>query len=97
MVGYRGEDGTVVLKCSEFGRRVKAHIGVDLFSDEARDDMGAAAKECADGYEQAGVDLSGYTMPQVIEDFEAPAAWAERIFQRERGRAWHDLCHVESS
>jgi pimeloyl-ACP methyl ester carboxylesterase len=33
--------------------------------------MGAAAKECADGYEQAGVDLSGYTMPQVIEDFEA--------------------------
>jgi len=71
MVGYRGEDGTVVLKCPEFGRRVKAHIGVDLFSDKARDDMSAAAKECADGYEQAGVDLSGYTMPQVIEDFEA--------------------------
>lgn len=71
MVGYRGEDGTVVLKCSEFGRRVKAHIGVDLFSDKAREDMSAAARECAQGYEQAGVDLSGYTMPQVIKDFEA--------------------------
>lgn len=71
MVGYRGEDGTVVLKCPEFGRRVKAHIGVDLFSDKARDDMAAGVKQCAAGYQQAGVDLSGYTMPQVIEDLEA--------------------------
>jgi pimeloyl-ACP methyl ester carboxylesterase len=71
MVGYRGEDGTVVLKCPEFGRRVKAHIGVDFFSDKAREEMSAAAKQCAADHEQAGVDLSGYTMPQVIEDFEA--------------------------
>ena len=71
MVGYRGEDGTVVLKCSEFGRRVKAHMGVDIFTDTTREDLAAAVTECADGYEQAGVDLSGYTMPQVIEDFEA--------------------------
>jgi len=61
----------VVLTCSEFGRRVKAHMGVDLFSDKAHDDMAAAVKECAAGYQQAGVDLSGYTMPQVIEDLEA--------------------------
>ncbi|HEY5983890.1 MAG TPA: alpha/beta hydrolase [Anaerolineales bacterium] len=71
MVGYRGEDGTVILKCPGFGQQVKAHLGVDMFSEKAYADLGAAARQCAAGYEQAGVDLTGYTMPQVIEDMEA--------------------------
>jgi len=71
MVGYRGEDGTVILKCPEFASQVSKHLGVDLFSDAAYNDMRLAARKCAADYQQAGVDLSGYTMPQVIEDFEA--------------------------
>jgi len=93
MVGYRGEDGTMVLKCSEFGRRVKAHMGVDLFTDTAREDLAAAVTECAAGYEQAGVDLSGYTMPQVSRTSKRPAkGWAtsgSTSSVRATERGWH--------
>ena len=71
MVGYRGVEGTVTLSCPEVNRLVKAHLGKDVYSDQARNRYLAAVKQCATNYQQAGVDLSGYTVPGVIEDIEA--------------------------
>ena len=71
MVGYRGADGTVVLSCPEVNRVLEAHIGKNLISEQARAEGGAAVKRCAAALEEAGVDLSGYTVPGVVEDLEA--------------------------
>lgn len=70
-VGYRGIDGTVTLSCPEVSRIFKAHVGKDLFSEQARAEHVAAAQQCATTYQEAGVDLAGYTVPAVIEDMEA--------------------------
>lgn len=70
-VGYRGVDGMVVLDCPEVARLTKAHIGKDLFSEQARAEYAAATKQCAATHQGAGVDLSGYTVPGVVEDMEA--------------------------
>ena len=71
MVGYRGVDGSVNLSCPELGRRLKSHLGRDFWSEQARAEYMAAAKQCAVTHQGAGVDLSGYTIPGVIEDMEA--------------------------
>jgi pimeloyl-ACP methyl ester carboxylesterase len=71
MVGYRGVEGTVVLSCPEVNRLVKAHSGKDAYSHQARKEYVSAVKQCAAALERAGVDLSGYTIPGVIEDMEA--------------------------
>jgi pimeloyl-ACP methyl ester carboxylesterase len=71
MVGYRGAEGTVVLRCSELGRLFKSHAGKDLFSQPARLEYTAATEQCAATFQQAGGDLSGYTMPAVVDDMEA--------------------------
>lgn len=71
MVGYRGAEGTVVLSCPEVGRQFKAHLGKDLWSDQAYLDYVTATKQCAATYQAAGVDLSGYTIPGVVADTEA--------------------------
>jgi pimeloyl-ACP methyl ester carboxylesterase len=71
MVGYRGAEGTAVLSCPEVGHLVKTHLGKDLWSEQARIEYVAATKQCAATYQEAGVDLSGYTIPGVIEDMEA--------------------------
>ena len=70
MVGYRGVDGTVTLSCPEVDRLVKTHMGKDLFSEQARTEYATAVKQCAATYQEAGVDLSGYTIPGVVEDME---------------------------
>lgn len=71
LVGYRGEDGTVILTCPEVARSLKAHLGSDLWSQQARSDKGAAVKQCAARLQAEGVDLSGYTIPDVVQDMEA--------------------------
>jgi len=71
IVGYRGVDGTVTLSCPEVDRLMKAHTGKDLFSEQARAEYVAAVKQCAVTHQEAGVDLSGYTVPDVVEDMEA--------------------------
>ena len=71
MVGYRGVEGTVTLSCPDVNRLVKAHIGKDLFSEQARAKYAVAVKGCAVTLQEAGVDLSGYTIPGVVEDMEA--------------------------
>ena len=70
-VGYRGVDGIVRLDCPEVNRLINAHQGKDLFSEQARAEEVAAVKQCAETYQKAGVDLSGYTIPGVVEDMEA--------------------------
>ena len=71
LVGYRGEDGTVVLTCPEVGRSLKAHLGVDLWSAQSRSEQVATVKQCGARLQASGVDLDGYTMPQVVQDMEA--------------------------
>jgi len=71
MVGYRGAEGTVVLDCPNVGPIYRAHTGRDAFSEEARAESLEAAMQCAENLQEAGVDLSGYTMAGVIEDMEA--------------------------
>ena len=71
MVGYRGAEGSVVLECPESEPVYKAHTGRDVFSETARAESLSAVKHCAANLQKAGVDLSGYTIPGVIEDMEA--------------------------
>ena len=70
-VGFRGVDGTVTLDCPEVNRLIIAHTGKDLLSEQARAEGVAAVKQCAETYQKAGVDLSGFTIPGVVEDMEA--------------------------
>jgi pimeloyl-ACP methyl ester carboxylesterase len=70
-VGYRGIDGMVTLSCPEVNRLSKTHVGKDLLSEPAYKEYLAAVKGCAATHQEAGVDLSGYTVPGVIEDMEA--------------------------
>ncbi|RIK94246.1 MAG: hypothetical protein DCC73_06700 [Proteobacteria bacterium] len=66
-VGYRGADGSVVLTCPE----VNEHIDVpELMSDENLAKFADAFKACADRHQNAGIDLSRYTIFDVIEDIE---------------------------
>jgi len=71
MVGYRGAEGTVKLSCPELTTPLSAHKGVDFFSEQARKEYSVGTKQCAARFEKEGVDLSGYTIPAVIEDIEA--------------------------
>ncbi len=70
-VGYRGIDGTVTLSCPEVDRLFKTHVSKDIFSEQARAEYVVVTKQCAATYQEAGVDLSGYTIPAVIKDMEA--------------------------
>lgn len=69
LVGYRGVDGSVRLDCPEYGRALQ-RSGGDLLSAAARASRNEAAGQCAERLEAAGVDLAGYTMPEVIADVE---------------------------
>lgn len=71
LVGYRGVEGTVTLTCPELNGPINAHKGEDLFSAETINAAVAATKQCAARFQQAGVDLAGYTIPGVVEDVEA--------------------------
>ena len=71
LVGYRGAEGSVVLSCPEVVRLLHAHIGKDLLSEQAYARYRSAVKQCAATHQNAGVDLSGYTIPGVVEDLEA--------------------------
>lgn len=70
MVGYRGAEGSVTLSCPEVVPVMKAHTGKDLFSEKARAEVLVASKQCATRLQKEGVDLSGYTIPGVVEDME---------------------------
>ena len=70
MVGYRGVDGPVSLHCSEMETAVKG-IDNQLFSPAAAAGVRDAAAACGQRLQSEGVDLDGYTIPEVVMDMEA--------------------------
>ena len=72
-VGYRGVDGSVVLDCPEATKAWRG-VGGDLFSNESLTNIGQAFSACHTELQGEGIDLDGYTLPEVIEDMEAARA-----------------------
>jgi len=70
LVGYRGVDGSSVLDCPEYAKATLGD-GKNVFSDESLAMMTEAIRACRERLEASGVDLSGYTVLQVVEDVEA--------------------------
>jgi len=70
LVGYRGVDGTPKLDCPEIAKAVTG-VGGDLLSPASLDGMGAAMHACAARLQSQGVDLAGFTIPEVVEDMES--------------------------
>lgn len=73
MVGYRGMDGSVVMKCPEMARAVTG-VGDDLLSEASMANFGEAMTQCAERLQAEGVDLDGYSIPEVVEDMESARA-----------------------
>jgi hypothetical protein len=65
MVGYRGVDGSVVLDCPKVTKAWRG-VGRDLFSDRSLNNIGQAFARCAVRLKGEGIDLDGYTLPEVI-------------------------------
>jgi pimeloyl-ACP methyl ester carboxylesterase len=70
MVGYRGVDGSVILDCPKVKKAWRG-LGSNLLSDESLSNIGQAFAGCAERLKEEGIDLDGYTLPEVIEDIEA--------------------------
>src|SRR3990172_4900470 len=70
VVGYRGVDGTPKLDCPGFAEAARGS-GDDLLGPASLDAIGRAVEACAASLQAEGVDLRGYTIPEVIEDMEA--------------------------
>ena len=70
MVGYRGVDGSVLLDCPEVVALTKGGGREDMLSDQALDKRGAAYAQCAGRLQDEGVDISGYTVTETIDDIE---------------------------
>jgi pimeloyl-ACP methyl ester carboxylesterase len=70
LVGYRGVDGSSVLDCPEYAKATLGD-GRSVTSDESLAMMTDAVRACRERLESAGVDLTGYTMQDVVEDVEA--------------------------
>ena len=72
MVGYRGVNGSSVLDCPEYDRVLRSKsVGGDALSAESLAKVAEAMAECAARLQAQGVDLEGYTTPEVVEDMEA--------------------------
>jgi pimeloyl-ACP methyl ester carboxylesterase len=72
MVGYRGVDGSSVLDCPEYDRVLRSQsAGGDALSAESLANAAEAMAACAARLQAAGVDLEGYTTPEVVADMEA--------------------------
>ncbi len=73
MVGYRGMDGSVVMECPEMARAATG-VGDDLLSEASLANFGKAETQCAERLMTEGVDLNGYSIPEVVEDMETARA-----------------------
>ncbi len=70
LVGYRGADGSAILKCPEISRALKGVDG-DVLGAGSRANLRRAVAQAAQNLLASGVDLEGYTIPEVVEDVEA--------------------------
>jgi pimeloyl-ACP methyl ester carboxylesterase len=68
MIGYRGIDGSTVLECPEF---LDGTSGYNMFSEEAISHMRENFCDCQNRWMDTGIDLSCYTMTDVIDDMES--------------------------
>lgn len=70
LVGYRGADGSTVLNCPEM-RPAFYGDGQDVTSPASLALSVTASRACAARLQAEGVDLAGYTIPEVVADLEA--------------------------
>jgi pimeloyl-ACP methyl ester carboxylesterase len=73
MIGYRGVDGSSILACPEISRAFKGKGG-DLLGPESRANIASAIARASRRLQDEGVDLEGYTIPEVVHDMEAARA-----------------------
>jgi pimeloyl-ACP methyl ester carboxylesterase len=72
LVGYRGVDGSSVLDCPEYDRVLRSpSAGGDALSTQSLANVAEAMAACAARLQAAGVDLDGYSTPEVVADLEA--------------------------
>src|SRR6266508_565999 len=69
LVGYRGVDGSVRLDCPEVTSVLKH--STDVLSEPSYQAVAAALRACAERLTKEGVDLTGYGLPQQVDDLEA--------------------------
>src|SRR4029079_5133219 len=69
LVGYRGVDGSSKLDCPEVTSAREQARGL-LTEDAMRADA-AAYKACAERFQDDGVELAGYTLPERVDDLDA--------------------------
>jgi len=69
LVGYRGADGSSILKCPEITRALKGVDG-DVLNAASRANLQRAVALAAQNLLAAGVDLEGYTILEVVADLE---------------------------
>jgi pimeloyl-ACP methyl ester carboxylesterase len=70
LVGYRGADGSSILKCPEIAQALKG-VGGDVLSAASRANLQRAVTQAAQNLMASGVDLGGYTISEVVGDLEA--------------------------
>src|SRR5919197_722049 len=69
LVGFRGVDGSVKLDCPEV-TSAREHAR-DFLSEKSYRADAAAFKACAQRLQDDGVDLTGYTLPERVDDLDA--------------------------
>jgi pimeloyl-ACP methyl ester carboxylesterase len=69
MVGYRGVDGSSVLKCPEVTAALEN--SADFLDKASLSAYSQAFASCAKRLERSGVDLAGYTLAEQADDIEA--------------------------
>lgn len=68
-VGYRGADGTIILNSKKLHKAFKGKNN-QLLSDESLDDIVTTMQAYFNETEKKGIDITQYTIMQVIEDLE---------------------------
>ena len=69
-VGYRGADGSVILRCPEIAQAERESTG-DLLGPRMRTRIHLAMERSVARLRAEGVDLEGYSVAEVLEDIEA--------------------------
>ena len=68
-VGYRGADGSTILKSKKIAKAMKG-VNHKLLSNESLDNLGVKAKDYLAQLKKDGIDIRQYTIMEVIEDVE---------------------------
>lgn len=68
-VGYRGVDGMSSLECPEIAQAAKGKDSA-LLSEPSLVNFGEKVIQCAERLQSEGIDLDGYSLPEVVGDME---------------------------